>query len=723
MTLVVTFEKVTGRTILGIQSAVMGAVTNLGNLNDHLDAMNGFTGEHLNKCPLLWANALLVSSATSSDSNAPEEIFSNICVRYLNQILNEEEMDGRLEMFEGHPGLEATEKPFYDILGEKYPHSPDQPPLYDTVSPESPEGSLNVNSSIGSFSSGPGAFDFSSCQDYPVTSGYSLNTISEELEEAQLSKVGARDLPVELPESFFLRGIEEGRKFLPSEDKWVIDLEADGFPQRESIEDNGPFEVKVETQERENSVFRSRGQKNRHSGDLGLEEGRRNKQSAVDYSEETLRSDMLDLVLLDQHCKSNESDSSQGSSQNASSKYPHSGQTKGSGGGRGRRKMQSKNEAVDLTTLLLHCAQAVSTDDRRTANDLLKQIRQHASPYGDGTQRLAICFADGLEARMAGTGSQTYCSMVGKPVTATDIVKAYALYMGACPFKRISYFFSSQMILKTIEKASAVHIIDFGIYFGFQWPAFFECLSKRHGGPPKIKITGIEIPQPGFRPAERIEQTGRRLAEYARRFNVPFEYHPIAAQWENIRIEDLKINEEEMLIVNCLFRLKNLADESVEVDCPRDKVLNMIKKLKPAIFVHGIVNGSYNAPFFVTRFRQALFHFSALSDMLETTTDREDPNRLVLEKGMFGRDALNVIACEGSARVERPETYKQWQIRNLRAGFVQLPLDRDIVKKASNKVKCCYHKDFVIDEDGRWLVHGWKGRILYALSAWRSNNV
>jgi thioredoxin-like negative regulator of GroEL len=60
---------------------------------------------------------------------------------------------------------------------------------------------------------------------------------------------------------------------------------------------------------------------------------------------------------------------------------------------------------VDLRTLLTHCAEAVSTGDRRSATELLRQIRQRSSPRGDASQRLAHCFAEALEARLAGTGA------------------------------------------------------------------------------------------------------------------------------------------------------------------------------------------------------------------------------------------------------------------------------------------------------------------------------
>lgn len=91
---------------------------------------------------------------------------------------------------------------------------------------------------------------------------------------------------------------------------------------------------------------------------------------------------------------------------------------------------------------------------------------------------------------------------------------------------------------------------------------------------------------------------------------------------------------------------------------------------------------------------------------------------MMFEREVFARDAMNVIACEGVARVERPETYKQWQVRNVRAGFRQIPLYEDIFKNVTRIVKSDYHRDFVIDQDGHWMLLGWKGRVIHAVSCW-----
>ena len=90
-----------------------------------------------------------------------------------------------------------------------------------------------------------------------------------------------------------------------------------------------------------------------------------------------------------------------------------------------------------------------------------------------------------------------------------------------------------------------------------------------------------------------------------------------------------------------------------------------------------------------------------------------------MEKEVLGRDILNVIACEGPERIERPETYRQWQNRTVRAGFEQVALDQHMLQEAQVIVKRIYDKEFSVANDGHWMLLGWKGQPLYALSVWR----
>lgn len=684
------------------------------------------------------------SSTVNHEEDSPEDCdFSDAVLRYINQMLMEEDIEEKNCMLQESLDLQAAEKSFYDVLGKKYPPSPDHSLTYFHQNGESPDGDTSRNlhgyiyggSDVSSylidnnFIQNSGEYFNSQLQSLPLStvpqSSYSSsNSVITSVDGLVDSPSSSLQLPDWNNESQsiwqFRKGVEEANKFLPSENELFVNLEANRLSSWVPKGETNEVAVKEEQEEVEDvSSNGSRGRKNPYREDVDLEEERSSKQAAI-YSESPLRTEMFDMVLL---CSGGQSPTValREALKNASSKtVQQKGQSKGSNGAKGRGKKQSgKKEVVDLRSLLIHCAQAVAADDRRSAHEFLKQIRQHSSPFGDGNQRLAKCFADGLEARLAGTGSQIYKGFVNKRTSAADILKAYQLYLAACPFRKLSNFTANKTIMSLAQNSMRLHIIDFGILYGFQWPTFIQRISMRPGGPPKLRITGIEFPQPGFRPAERVEETGRRLADYAKDFNVPFEYNAIAKRWDTIQLEELKIDRDEVLVVNCLYRAKNLLDETIAVDSSRNIFLNFIRKINPHMFIHGITNGAYNAPFFVTRFREALFHFSAMFDMLETIVPREDRERMVIEKDIFGREALNVVACEGWERVERPETYKQWQVRNLRAGFVQLPLDRDIVKKATDRVRSGYHKDFVIDEDNRWLLQGWKGRIIYALSAWK----
>ncbi|XP_031254985.1 scarecrow-like protein 14 [Pistacia vera] len=691
------------------------------------------------------AHSSSVSLEGDSSSPSDDNDFS-ATFKYINEMLMEDDMEEKPCMFHDPLALQATEKNFYEIIGQKYPASPDQPAPYNVEIPDdyysscvSDHGSNSSPSSgtshlvdsfwtvdDGEFQNSwlgkpiPRNFVFQSTSNSSSRSsrsfqnGFANNGMVSPVSEPLVPNLFSESELV----SQFNKGVEEASKFLPKDTQLVIDLDSKIFVP-EWKEKAAKVVVKSEKDEIEHWPIGLRGKKNHEREDSDLEEERSNKQSAVDIDDTEL-SEMFDkIVVCRDRNKFSRCASDDASQSNGTNKIrQHNGETSGSNVEKNHAKKHgNKKEMVDLRTLLILCAQAVSADDRKTASEQLKQIRRHSSPFGDGTQRLAHCFANSLEARLAGTGSQICTVLSSKRRSALDMLKAYQVYIEACPFNKIAIIFANHTFLELAEKAMTLHIIDFGILYGFQWPALIFRLAKRPGGPPKLRITGIEFPQCGFRPAERVQETGRRLAKYCERFNVPFEYNAIAQKWENIKVEDLKIRTNEVVAVNCLFRFKNLLDETVVVNSPRNAVLNLIKKIKPTIFIQAVVNGSYNAPFFVTRFREALFHYSALFDMWDTNIDHEDQMRLMYEKEFYGREVMNVIACEGLERVERPETYKQWQVRNMRAGFRQLPLDPKLMKKLRGKTSI-YHNDFSVNEDGNWMLQGWKGRIAYASSAW-----
>ncbi|CAH9109203.1 unnamed protein product [Cuscuta epithymum] len=658
--------------------------------DDPLAALE-FTGDPLSTSS---CNHSYLSPPVELDSQ--EDHHTNPVFKFLNQILLEENISEKPSMFHDPIALEATEKYFYEALDKNPPsheshhisHKSTQSSdsMYDNSSEPPPWTGDPIQSS---FMIPPPELPFHSS--FPITSSVSSNASSNNYESSTKIQVHSMLNYGELGNIFsdteaklqFKRGVEEASTILPATNQLVIDLVKDSLPLEEDE----------------------------------LEKERSNKQSAV-YVEEELTK-MFDKVLLldpDECCR-NVAEFGHGLPYDVLNDegIPHNG-----GKRRTKKKKQGNtSEVVDLITLLTNCSQSVAADDRKSANEQLTQIRKHCSVKGDVNQRLAYVMANGLEARLSGLGTQLYTSQVPKKITAFEKLSAYKVYMSACPFEEMSIGFGNKMIFMMSLEAQVLHVIDFGIEFGFQWPSLIQHLAIRPGGPPKFRITGIELPEPGSRPAELIEETGRRLGIYCERFHVPFEYNAIATQnWETLKVEDLKLVRGEMVAVKCSYRLQNLLDVTVMGDSPRDAVLKLIRELNPSVFVHSVISGSYSAPFFVTRFREALFYYSAVFDMFENTLPRDDEERFLFEQEFYGRESLNVIACEGEERIVRPETYKKWQVRTMRAGFKLLPVMPGIMIKIGKKLKAGYHENFMLEEDGHWMLQGWKGRILCASSCW-----
>jgi hypothetical protein len=130
-------------------------------------------------------------------------------------------------------------------------------------------------------------------------------------------------------------------------------------------------------------------------------------------------------------------------------------------------------------------------NDARKANDLIGELRQHSSAYGNGLQRMAYYFMEALVARLSGTGGQLYAAVCSNGPPPVMLLKAYRLYVDNLPYTKINHLFSNTTILDAFEGASCVHVIDYGIGNGVQWPCLIQDLATRPGGPPHLRITGI----------------------------------------------------------------------------------------------------------------------------------------------------------------------------------------------------------------------------------------
>ncbi|XP_024532571.1 scarecrow-like protein 9 [Selaginella moellendorffii] len=192
-------------------------------------------------------------------------------------------------------------------------------------------------------------------------------------------------------------------------------------------------------------------------------------------------------------------------------------------------------------------------------------------------------------------------------------------------------------------------------------------LANTPGGPPYLRITGIDSPLPGGGSASDV---GCMLREYAQSIGLPFKFRAMSKKWENIDAATLLLSDDEVLarnqvnlMLNSTLWRTNLLDESILAESPRKVWLNWVWSLNPRVFVQGMNNASYNVPFFMTWFLEALTHFTLLFEAIDCCSQPESKERHLLEQEKNGWEIVNIVACERLEQVERAETHKQWHSR------------------------------------------------------------
>uniref|UniRef100_A0A165A6W0 Uncharacterized protein n=1 Tax=Daucus carota subsp. sativus TaxID=79200 RepID=A0A165A6W0_DAUCS len=452
------------------------------------------------------------SPTGSSEMYSPEDNDDGV-LKFLNQILMEEKIEEKPSMFYDPLALQAAEQSLYEALGKQYPPSYGSGDVYQHA--DSPYDYFTGSSSEYSTSSGgttagnyyepphwvadsvslksstvqhqPSDYNIDSRSQWSVTSENSLNNnLSGVLDSPMSTQVipnifSDRDSILQ-----FKRGMEEASKFLPKIPQLVVNL--DNYALRSDTKE-GPPVLQVKVEKDEEIAFSSlRGRKHLLQQDSVVEDERSSKQLAV-YEEEVEITELFDKVLLSGPCCDKEEPIE------FSPAFHHeNGLAHGSNGGKSRfKKTDSTSEAVDLRTLLISCAQSVASEDRRTAHEQLKLIRQYSSASGDASQRLANIFANGLEARMAGTGTQLYAALSSRRISATEKLKAYQAYLKACPFKKTSVFFANKMILEKSSTATTLHIIDFVLCTDNSIVAKLEITARLHSCKNDLKAQRLEV--------------------------------------------------------------------------------------------------------------------------------------------------------------------------------------------------------------------------------------
>ncbi|XP_076911464.1 DELLA protein GAI-like [Bidens hawaiensis] len=377
--------------------------------------------------------------------------------------------------------------------------------------------------------------------------------------------------------------------------------------------------------------------------------------------------------------------------------------------------VDSQEAGIRLVHTLMACAEAVQQNELKLADALLKHVGMLVASQTGAMAKVATYFAGALAQRIYKIYPQDDLE-----TSCWEILQMH--FYESCPYLKFAHFTANQAILEAFGGATRVHVVDFSINQGMQWPALMQALALRNGGPPAFRLTGIGPPQPDN--TDALQQVGWKLAQLAETIGVEFEFRGFVANSLadiDAGMFDLRSAEEEVVAVNSVFELHRLLTRPNAIE----KVLNSIKEMKPKIVTVVEQESNHNGVVFLDRFNEALHYYSTMFDSLESSALSQPSSQdLVMSEVYLGRQICNVVACEGTDRVERHETLTQWRTRFNSAGFDPVHMGSNAFKQASMLLALFAGGDgYRVEENDGCLMLGWHTRPLIATSAWQPRGI
>ncbi|CDY22807.1 BnaA06g02700D [Brassica napus] len=342
----------------------------------------------------------------------------------------------------------------------------------------------------------------------------------------------------------------------------------------------------------------------------------------------------------------------------------------------------------------------------------------HLSPDNNNSPLSGSSATNNNETELTSSGSSIYKALRCKDPTGPELLTYMHILYEACPYFKFGYESANGAIAEAVKNESFVHIIDFQISQGGQWVSLIRALGARPGGPPRVRITGIDDPRSSFARQGGLELVGQRLGKLAEMCGVPFEFHGAALCCTEVEIEKLGVRNGEALAVNFPLVLHHMPDESVTVENHRDRLLRLVKRLSPNVVTLVEQEANTNTAPFLPRFVETMNHYLAVFESIDVKLARDHKERINVEQHCLAREVVNLIACEGVEREERHEPLGKWRSRFHMAGFKPYPLSSYVNATIKGLLES-YSEKYTLEERDGALYLGWKNQPLITSCAWR----
>ncbi|WRX31693.1 Transcription factor GRAS - like 10 [Theobroma cacao] len=209
---------------------------------------------------------------------------------------------------------------------------------------------------------------------------------------------------------------------------------------------------------------------------------------------------------------------------------------------------------VDDQLVILHLLKAygdaMGSEQMELAEEIIRRLKDKASPTGNSLERLAFYLAVALDKQANYLGQES----------SKNYEAAFMAFYQIFPYGRFAHFTANSAILEAIPAdATAVHIVDFEIGNGIQWPPLIEALGRK--GLRMLRLTSIKWgEEDGSCNPTTFEETKKQLWRHAMNFGLRLEVEEMDIEGLVSEIKKARVRgrKSEWLAFNCMVGLPHM---------------------------------------------------------------------------------------------------------------------------------------------------------------------
>ncbi|KAJ7197316.1 hypothetical protein O6H91_06G010700 [Diphasiastrum complanatum] len=371
--------------------------------------------------------------------------------------------------------------------------------------------------------------------------------------------------------------------------------------------------------------------------------------------------------------------------------------------------------AVRVVHLLTACAEAETNGNEDLAAVILTRIEQLLSSKESTIHRVASHFY------------QTLRSLINHELPDHSIAQSSETISGAfqllhevCPYNKFAHLTANQAILEAVEDESVVHIIDFDIMEGLQWPPLIESLATRSNGISFLRITAVQQELAPNSLSSSAELTGRRLFEIAETFHIPFSFDIVTLDEETGSLKLDKADQEGALVANCMLQLPHMTSRN-----PKSiyAFVSAISKMQIKVVTISDEALKCTSTNFTERFFEILHHSCALFDSVEASLSAHDLARAAVETTFLAPRICSMVTTICQQEKDEDVGRARSSCNVLQESGLE-PISISHCNQTQAKLLLAFFKEgYRIEGGGHEVAICWGDTPLVEVSVWQSQNV